>query len=68
VAAEARCDPGEIAYVGDRVDFDVLPARAAGMVAVHIRRGPWGYLQAGRERAHVRIDSLGELPEALERV
>ena len=68
VAAEARCDPGEIAYVGDRVDFDVVPARAAGMVAVHIRRGPWGYLQAGRERAHVRIDSLGELPEALERV
>jgi FMN phosphatase YigB (HAD superfamily) len=68
VAAEAGEDPAEIAYVGDRVDFDVVPARAAGMVAVHIRRGPWGYLQDGREQAHIRIDSLDELPEALDRV
>ena len=55
----------EIAYVGDRVDNDVEPALAAGMVAVHIRRGPWGFLQQGREQAHVCIDSLDELPEAL---
>ena len=55
----------EIAYVGDRVDNDVEPALAAGMVAVHIRRGPWGYLQQGRERANVLIDSLNELPQAL---
>ncbi len=68
VAAEADCEPAEIAYVGDRVDFDVVPSRAAGMVAVHIRRGPWGYLQNGREQADIRIDSLAELPEALERV
>jgi HAD superfamily hydrolase (TIGR01662 family) len=68
IVAEAGCEPKEIAYVGDRVDFDVVPARAAGMVAVHIRRGPWGYLQEGAEQAHVRIDSLAELPEALARV
>ena len=68
VAIEAGCEPGEIAYVGDRVDFDVIPSRAAGMVAVHIRRGPWGYLQPGREQAEICIDSLAELPEALERV
>jgi HAD superfamily hydrolase (TIGR01662 family) len=68
VAAEAGADPGEIAYVGDRVDFDVVPARAAGMVAVHIRRGPWGYLQPGRDQADVCIDSLVELPEALAHV
>jgi HAD superfamily hydrolase (TIGR01549 family) len=55
----------EIAYVGDRVDNDVEPALAAGMVAVHIRRGPWGRLQPGRERAHARIDTLDELPGAL---
>jgi HAD superfamily hydrolase (TIGR01549 family) len=65
LVTEAACDPGEIAYVGDRVDNDVDPARAAGLVAVHIRRGPWGYLQEGRERADLRIDSLAELPEAL---
>ncbi|MGH3007592.1 MAG: HAD family hydrolase [Gaiellaceae bacterium] len=67
IAAEAGVSAEEIAYVGDRVDNDVRPARAAGMVAVHIRRGPWGYLQSGTEEAHVRIDSLAELPEVLER-
>jgi HAD superfamily hydrolase (TIGR01549 family) len=63
---EAAARPAdEIAYVGDRVDNDVDPALEAGLVAVHIRRGPWGYMQAGRERARVRIDSLDELPDAL---
>jgi len=37
-------------------------------VAVHVRRGPWGYLQRGAEQAHLRVDSLSELPEALRRV
>lgn len=68
ITAEAGFAADEIAYVGDRVDNDVRPARAAGMVAVHIRRGPWGYLQAGAEEAHLRIDSLAALPEVLERV
>jgi len=71
VAEEAHAAPGEIAYVGDRLDNDVLPAMAAGMIAVFIRRGPWGYLHALRpevSRAHVRIESLEELPEALERL
>jgi FMN phosphatase YigB (HAD superfamily) len=65
IVAAADRPAREIAYVGDRIDNDVEPARAAGMVAVHIRRGPWGYLQSGREHAHVRIESLDELPEAL---
>ena len=56
--------PEEIAYVGDRVDNDVEPALAAGMVAVHIRRGPWGYLHQPPAEA-LRINSLSELPEAL---
>jgi FMN phosphatase YigB (HAD superfamily) len=54
----------ETAYVGDRVDNDVLPALEAGMVAVHIRRGPWGHLHEPPADA-IRIRSLGELPEAL---
>jgi HAD superfamily hydrolase (TIGR01549 family) len=37
--------PVNVAYVGDRVDNDVLPAIAAGMRAVWIRRGPWGLIQ-----------------------
>ena len=64
LVAAAACEPAEAAYVGDRVDNDVLPAKAAGMVAVHVRRGPWGYLQDA-SAADVRVDSLGELPEAL---
>ncbi|MFN2628042.1 MAG: HAD family hydrolase [Gaiellaceae bacterium] len=68
VAAEAGRLPEQIAYVGDRLDNDVLPAKAAGMVAVFLRRGPWGYLHALRpeaEEADVRINSLEQLVEAL---
>ena len=53
--------------VGGRVDDDVLPAKAAGMLAVFIRRGPWGHLDAHRAEAafaDVRIDSLAELTMA----
>ena len=64
VAELAGAEPARIAYVGDRVDNDVAPALAAGMVAVHIRRGPWGHLQEPPPGA-IRIHSLDELPEAL---
>jgi FMN phosphatase YigB (HAD superfamily) len=64
VVAEAGCPADEIAYVGDRVDNDVLPAKRAGMVAVHIRRGPWGVLHDASE-ADVQIESLAQLPAAL---
>lgn len=64
VVDESGAPAGEIAYVGDRVDNDVEPALAAGLVAVHIRRGPWGHLHEPPVGA-VRIRSLGELPEAL---
>jgi HAD superfamily hydrolase (TIGR01549 family) len=60
--------PREVAYVGDRLDNDVLPALEAGLVAVRIRRGPWGYLQAGHDAGALRIDSLDELPEAFDGV
>ena len=60
----AECAPEELAYVGDRVDNDVLPARAAGLVAVHVRRGPWGRLQTTPAGVPT-IDSLDELPDAL---
>jgi len=59
------CEPGEVAYVGDRVDNDVLPAAAAGMVAVHVRRGPWGRLQRTPLEATLALDDLAALPDAL---
>lgn len=61
----AGVSPGELAYVGDRVDNDVLPAAAAGLVAVHVRRGPWGRLQRTPPEAALGLDSLAELPAAL---
>jgi FMN phosphatase YigB (HAD superfamily) len=54
----------EVAYVGDRADNDVLPALRAGLVAFHLRRGPWGRLQDTPEGA-IAIDSLLEVPAHL---
>ena len=65
LVAEAGCPPSEVAYVGDRVDNDVAPAANAGLVAVHLRRGPWGWLQESAGLAAIKIDSLAELPDAL---
>ena len=64
VVEAAALPPERIAYVGDRLDNDVLPSLDAGMVAVFLRRGPWGFVHAERPevaRAHLRIDSLDEL-------
>jgi FMN phosphatase YigB (HAD superfamily) len=65
----AGCRPDEIVYVGDHRDNDVVPAKAAGLRAALIRRGPWGYLWADdpivRQTADWVIDSLTELPDLL---
>ena len=61
---------GQVAYVGDRVDNDVLPAIAAGMRAVWLRRGPWGVIQQlpdGVVPALV-VGSLDELVARIEEV
>jgi HAD superfamily hydrolase (TIGR01549 family) len=68
LAAELDLAPGQIAYVGDRVDNDVAPAAAAGMVAIHVRRGPWGHAHAARALgagAAAQVSSLLELPAVL---
>jgi FMN phosphatase YigB (HAD superfamily) len=61
----ARARACEVAYVGDRVDNDVEPAAAAGLVAVHLRRGPWGRLQRPSPAAALVVDDLASLPQAL---
>jgi FMN phosphatase YigB (HAD superfamily) len=68
VAEELRLEPAEVAYVGDRLDNDIRPAAFAGMVAIFVRRGPWGLVQAGRANppeAALTVESLAELPAAL---
>lgn len=60
---------GDVLYVGDHRDNDVVAAKAAGLRTALIRRGPWGYLWADdplvRRDADWVIDSLHELPELL---
>jgi FMN phosphatase YigB (HAD superfamily) len=58
-----------VAYVGDRVDNDIIPASEAGMVAIFVRRGPWAWVAQPRgvpDGAAAAIDRLTELPGILE--
>ena len=63
IVEEAGVPAGEILYVGDRVDNDVLPALAAGFRAVRVRRGAHAHVDS--PAGTITIDSLAELPEAL---
>ena len=68
LAEAAQLAPGGIAYVGDRLDNDVIPAVEAGMAGIHLRRGPLGLVHARRAdavRASASIGSLDELGAAL---
>jgi len=71
IVRETSCKADEIVYVGDRVDNDIVPAATAGLVPVHIVRGPWGYLQrnwVGADRAKAQLKTLVELPGVLEQL
>jgi FMN phosphatase YigB (HAD superfamily) len=68
VVEAAGLAPAEIAYVGDRIDNDVLPAMRAGLAGVLLRRGLWADVQGASPDAscaNIIIDTLVELPEAL---
>ncbi|MEY9988072.1 HAD superfamily hydrolase (TIGR01662 family) [Streptomyces sp. V4I8] len=66
----AHAAPRATLYVGDHPANDLFPAKAAGLRAAHIRRGPWGHLWA--DDADVvtasdwRIDTLNQLTEIVE--
>jgi len=69
LVSAAGCRSEEIAYVGDRLDNDVLPALRAGLRAIFLRRGPWAYIHAQSElvhHAHLQLDSLAELPDRVQ--
>jgi HAD superfamily hydrolase (TIGR01549 family) len=55
-----------VAYVGDRVDNDMKPAKAAGLRPIYLRRGPWGYIWAHHPdlatTADWQVASLAEIP------
>jgi HAD superfamily hydrolase (TIGR01662 family) len=67
IVSAAPCAAERILYVGDRLDNDLKPAKAAGMRTAFIRRGPWGYIWENHPHmpsaVDFRINSLMELPE-----
>lgn len=71
LVSEAGVPAGQIAYVGDRVDNDILPAKQVGLRAVLVTTGPWGRTHVNRpeaQQADAIIDSLTQLPEVLQRL
>ncbi|MGW2371643.1 HAD family hydrolase [Kitasatospora sp. NPDC001683] len=64
VVAWAPGEPHEIVYVGDHPANDVAPARAAGLRAAHLRRGPIG-LTTSAPDADWTVASLTELADLL---
>lgn len=71
VVEVAQAAPGAVLYVGDHPANDVVPAKAAGLRAAHLRRGPWGHLWADSSEvvaaADWRIDRLTQLTEIVKR-
>lgn len=63
----APCAAQEIIYVGDRLDNDLKPAKAAGLRTAFVRRGPWGYILERHPdmptAADWQMTTLAELPE-----
>ncbi len=64
IVGVSRVAPGEVLYVGDRLDNDILPAADFGLRTALLRRGPWGQIHSQRadsSRADLRVGSLSEL-------
>lgn len=68
-AAElAGAMPGDTVYVGDQLDNDVVAPQRAGLCAIRILRGPWGYLTRDSDVESgclAVISALSELPGVL---
>jgi FMN hydrolase / 5-amino-6-(5-phospho-D-ribitylamino)uracil phosphatase len=66
----AQAAPSATLYVGDHPGNDLFPAKAAGLRAAHLRRGPWGRLWADDPEvvaaADWCIDSLAQLTDIIE--
>lgn len=68
VVAEVELPAERIAYVGDRLDNDVLPAIKLGMLGIFVRRGRWASVHRRwpeAAQASAQIDALDELPDLL---
>lgn len=65
-----QAKPGQVMYVGDRVDNDILPARTAGVRTAFLRRGPWGLVHSRQSDvvpSDMHLESLEQLAALLPR-
>ena len=59
--------PSDVAYVGDRIDNDVVPAAEAHMRAIWLRRGPWGVIPSETpSEAALVVTGLAELVDRID--
>lgn len=64
----AGVEAGQILYVGDRIDNDIVPAKQAGMMTAFLQRGPWAVIQrkwSETRAADIWLESLEALTEGL---
>ena len=61
----AGCQPHDSVMVGDRLDNDILPAKALGMRTVWLRKGLaiYQHIDLGKNIAEWVIDTLSDLKE-----
>jgi len=66
----AHCRPTGAAMVGDRIDNDVVPAKAVGMRTVRVRCSAYGIQEArsDAERPDVEVYRLDDVPPAVRRL
>ncbi len=64
----AGCQPHDSVMVGDRLDNDILPAKALGMRTVWIRKGLsiYQHIDIGKNHADWIIENLSDLKEIFE--
>ena len=66
----AGCRAEQTVMVGDRLDNDMIPARALGMKTVWVRQGDWKYAspRTPEKTPNLVIEDLKELEEMLKRL
>ncbi len=64
----ANCKPNEAVMIGDRIDNDIIPAKAIGMKTIWIRQGFGGLwsVQNESETADETVENLTELCDVIE--
>jgi len=59
----AHCEPQNTVMIGDRIDNDILPAKALGMKTVRILSGPAACCAPVPDPADRTVQSLSDLPD-----